>query len=572
MHPEISGSCGAQNESYFGGYNSSTAPINFNGQTIVMTAKANVIPGTNYHIKLVIADHENIRYDSAIFLGGGSFNVGADLGPNRLIANNNAVCQGTTITLNATEPGINGYQWYKNNIAIPGAVNPTYAVSSAGIYKVEIALGATACIAKGEVTIEYSPIPVLSDTTIVQCDANHDGTSLYNLATVDNIIKNGDTTLGNVVYYETLAGAQNQDTSQIINNPTAYTSIPKNVYGSVKNAYGCAGIATVSLQISNHTALSERIYETCDLDATIDGFYGVNFNDVDLVVLAGLPAGLVVQYYPSVTDALLQTNILSSPFTNTVQYQTLIYAKVLNGPDCYGIIPVHLYINSLVPANFEDQMAVLCENGSVRLQVATNFINYNWSNGNTEYYADVTEVGDYTVTVSDTNGCEATKKFTVVLSQAPQITNIIIDDFNEHGDSVMIEYTGVGNYEFSINGSYFQSSPFFGDVAPGDYTVFVRDKGGCGLDTQNIRVLDYPKYFTPNGDGYNDTWAIKNLPILPGTSINIFDRLGKLVYQINSNEKSWNGKLNSKNLPSEDYWFVIHLENKTIKGHFALKR
>ncbi|MGK4569056.1 choice-of-anchor L domain-containing protein [Flavobacterium sp. 3HN19-14] len=86
VHPQIgdgvtNGGCMAKNENFFGGYNGTNAPINFNGQTTVLTAKSTVTPNVKYHIKLVIADEGNVRYDSAIFLGGGSFKVGADLGP-----------------------------------------------------------------------------------------------------------------------------------------------------------------------------------------------------------------------------------------------------------------------------------------------------------------------------------------------------------------------------------------------------------------------------------------------------------------------------------------------------------
>ncbi len=62
-------------------------PTNFNGQTVVLTAQSDVIPSVTYHIKLVIADEGNYRYDSAIFLGGGSFNFGGSIGDYRLNCN-----------------------------------------------------------------------------------------------------------------------------------------------------------------------------------------------------------------------------------------------------------------------------------------------------------------------------------------------------------------------------------------------------------------------------------------------------------------------------------------------------
>lgn len=80
-----------------------------------------------------------------------------------------------------------------------------------------------------------------------------------------------------------------------------------------------------------------------------------------------------------------------------------------------------------------------------------------------------------------------------------------------------------------------------------------------------------PKFFTPNGDGYNDTWEITGLENESYT-INIFDRYGKLLKTLGKNA-SWDGNLNGKPLPSSDYWFQLILENKmTQKGHFSLKR
>jgi gliding motility-associated-like protein len=182
--------------------------------------------------------------------------------------------------------------------------------------------------------------------------------------------------------------------------------------------------------------------------------------------------------------------------------------------------------------------------------------------------------GNYSVKVTNTNGCIATKNYTVTASGIAIITGAIINDFAGNGNSVLIEYTGIGNYEFSLDGSFFQDNPLFNGVAAGEYLVYARDKNGCGLSIPfKIYVLDYPRYFTPNGDGYNDSWKIKNLDLLPKSTITIFDRYGKLVQQSSSTNSGWNGTLNGYLLPADDYWFNVTFEdNKTIKGHFSLKR
>ena len=83
----------------------------------------------------------------------------------------------------------------------------------------------------------------------------------------------------------------------------------------------------------------------------------------------------------------------------------------------------------------------------------------------------------------------------------------------------------------------------------------------------------YPKFFTPNGDGYNDYWKIKFSENEPNLTIKIFDRYGKLLKHLGMNSLGWDGKYLGKDVPSSDYWFVVTRENgKELKGHFSLKR
>ncbi len=574
VHPEIPGSCSAKNETYFGGYNNSNAAINFNGQTVVMTAKATVIPGITYHIKLVIADFENIRYDSAIFLGGGSFKVGTDLGPDQLIATNNPICEGKNYLLDATEPGTNSYKWFKNNIDT-GITTPTYLVQvDSGTYRSEVTLGTSTCKAIGEVTIEYSSLPVLVNTTIIQCKNGTNGKTFYNLTKVDNIIKNNNTTLSNVLYYENYSDALSQNTSLAITNPNNFESVPKNIYASVSNPFGCASIATVTLQISNNTVPTFVDIESCDLDTNIDGFYTFTLSNYNASILSGLPTGLVVEFYPTYNDALLQTNVLPNNYTNTIRYNETLYAKIINGSECYGIIPIYLYVNTLQPNDFGDETIYLCDGDPKTLSVSNIFSTYNWSNGVTNTsQIQVTTPAEYTVTVSDINTCNATKKFIIKQSGKPTITVVDIDDFQGNSNTVLIQYSGLGTYEFSLDGFNFQDSPLFTNVSGGKYFIQVRDIHECGDAFQTIFVLDYPKYFTPNNDGYNDIWEIENNSSLINSKIRIFNRYGQMVYEFSGNKSGWDGKFNSKDLPSEDYWFMLTKENgKITKGHFTLKR
>jgi gliding motility-associated-like protein len=573
VHPDIPGGCTAQNEQYFDAFNGSNHPTNFNGQTVPMTAQANVIPGTTYHIKLVIADEANIRYDSAIFLAGGSFQVGTDLGPDQLLATLNPVCAGKTFTLDATETGSNTYKWFRNNVQIPGATNPTYTGSTPGDYKVEITLGSTTCVATGEVTIEYATLPSLVPATLVQCHADSSNTTLYNLTQADAIVTGGDPNLDHVLYFETLADANNG--VNWITAPADYESIPKTIYASATNQYGCIGVTTVQLQISSHQVANFPLLETCDHDPdpVQDGFYHFTLSDADPQVLDGLPSGLIVEYYESASDALLHPeNVLPNVFYNTEQNYQTIYAKIINGPDCYDILAVELVINTLAPPDFEEEHISLCAGASVVLSVNDIYVTYNWSNGDTDASTVVDEAGTYTVTVME-NDCTATKTFVVINPDAPVIADVEIQDMTPGDNTVLVHFTGTGNYEFSLDGVNFQDSPFFSGVSAGEYIVVMRDKFGCGSTTKKIYVFNFPRYFTPNGDGINDFWTVSSLKNQPNSTVSVFDRFGKLICHFSGDAQGWDGKMNTRDLPSSDYWFVITLENgKIIKGHFSLKR
>lgn len=571
VHPNIPGGCGPQNEAYFGSFNGTNSPTNFNGQTVVMTARGNVIPGTTYHIKLVIADEANPQYDSAIFLGGNSFNIGVDLGPDKLIATGNPICHGETTILDGTISGTNTYQWFKDGIALLGETNPTYTVSSAGTYKVEVTLGGSVCTTTGEIVIEYSPLPTLNNTTIVQCDDNNDGISTFDLTKVYNIITSGNTQLSAVTFYENLADAQAQ--TNPIANPTAYQNTNTNqVIAWISNEFGCGNYATVTLVISNNT-ISNQTYSSCDLVAPQDGYTSFNLNAITPQILLGLPSGLMVAYYATVQDAVLEVNPLPNNFTNTTANQQIIYARVINGSDCYGIVPITLLINTFNPNGFSDETRYLCSGNPITLSVAPNFSSYLWSNGATTNTIVATTAGTYSVTVTNTNGCSITKTFTVLASEIAILESVLVNDLSNEANTIQINVNGIGAYEYSTDGFNYQDQNTFSNLMPGQYTVFVKDKNGCGLLTVNAIVLNYPKYFTPNNDGINDVWEIKNLSYFPNSQVTIFDRFGKLIYRFNENQKGWDGTLNQVQLPATDYWFVIEFASeRNVKGHFSLKR
>ncbi|SDJ67937.1 T9SS type B sorting domain-containing protein [Flavobacterium noncentrifugens] len=571
--------CAAANAQYYAGNNPSNYATNMNGQTVPLTIKATVVPGTLYHIKLVIADDQNYQYDSAIFLEGGSFTIGTDIGPDRLISSSNPVCQGSHYELDATEPAAVSYQWYLNSLPIPAPAGNLPKIDvfnyGAGDYHVDVAIGALGCIATGDAKIELAALPALAPATLVQCDLDHDGSAVFNLTTADAIVKNGDNTLANVIYYVDLPNAQAG--TNPITNPQAYTSVPKIIFATAANRYGCSGISQVQLSLSNNTLVDTSL-EVCDDDAAAlqDGIYEFLLHNADAAILSGLPSGLNIQYFKSDSDALLHPeNALSdtAAYRNEIPFSQVVFAKVTNGSDCFGIAKVTLIVDTFNPPNFEEETRYICLGETITLDVQSGFDNYSWSHDatNNTHLAQVAAAQDYLVTAFEKK-CSKTKKFSVVVPEVPVITSIDITDLSGSENSVLIHYTGNAIYEFSLDGKIFQDSPNFTNVPAGSYTAIVRSR--CDEDHRDIFVLDYPRFFTPNNDGYNDLWNINSLKQENQSAIVfIYDQYGKLLKQLSTLGKGWDGKFNGKDLPAADYWFILTLENgRIVKGHFSLKR
>ncbi|MBX9808385.1 MAG: choice-of-anchor L domain-containing protein, partial [Flavobacteriaceae bacterium] len=451
IHPTILASgiyngCAAINETYFNGFNNNSSPINYAGQTVVLNSQTPVIAGKSYHIKLVIANDFNEYYDSAVFLKAGSFSPKIDLGLDRL-ASSNPICFGEIFTIDTKLPAAYDYKWYKDGsiIPIPGETKPTLTVTDTGTYRVEIIFTPATCMAADEIRIEYAPKIVLSDTTLAQCDDNGDGISIFDLTKVDNIIKNNDASLSPVVYYESIADAQGKINP--ILNPSAYTNkstIPI-LFARVANTFGCANYAQLSLKIANNSISPQNPVSTCDDDAVQDGLYQFDLNaQATPQVLSGLPAGLIVEYYLNTTDAISQKNPLPNIFKNTTTNQQIIQARIVNGPDCYGIIPITLVVNTFNPPDSQDDTAFVCNGSTTDIGVASGFSSYLWNTGAITNLITINTAGNYSVTVTNINGCKAVKKFTVTSSGIATITNAIIHDFDGNANSVLLEYTGIG--------------------------------------------------------------------------------------------------------------------------------
>ncbi|WP_440881021.1 T9SS type B sorting domain-containing protein [Tenacibaculum sp. C7A-26P2] len=181
--------------------------------------------------------------------------------------------------------------------------------------------------------------------------------------------------------------------------------------------------------------------------------------------------------------------------------------------------------------------------------------------------------GIYTYTVTNGICGSDISEVNVTITNVMPISDyeIKIREFSSNNSLEVIINSNL-EYEFSLDGVNYQRSNEFNNLDGGDYTIYVQEINGCGILETTVSILDYPKFFKPNNDGFNDTWKLKGRTN-KNYSIYIYNRYGKLLKKLTSPESSWDGTFNGNQLPTNDYWFKVVFANGTVKsGHFTLKR
>ncbi|MFN3754380.1 T9SS type B sorting domain-containing protein [Flavobacterium sp.] len=388
---------------------------------------------------------------------------------------------------------------------------------------------------------------------------------------------------------QALCASQNPTLNDIAVNGTAInwyssntstTALPSNTllvdgttYYATQTVNGCESVGRLPIAVT-------LIYSLNAIDS--DAFICDNQNNgseiVDLSLLnynmASL-AGNTFTYYSSFNAADNQISAEQLPTNHTIPLgQTIVYVRIDNINGCHQVVELELTLVSIPIITMPDEFA-FCEGSNVTITAPTGFDLYIWSTNVNAPSITLNQAGNYWLMVGNSYGnatCTSTTNFTVVQSNAPTITTIETIDWTDSENSITVHVTGSGDYEYSIDGINYQNSNIFNGLPNGAYLVTVRDKNGCGIDREQVFLLNYPKFFTPNSDGNNDSWSIKFSQFEPNFEVQIFDRYGKLLRVMKNNE-DWDGNYNGRQLPSDDYWFTVTRNDGRIhKGHFAMLR
>ncbi len=467
----------------------------------------------------------------------------------------------------------------------PLAVPYTYS-SGTGTAYVRLTDPTTDCYSVFEINLTLlGSLAITIPDTMYQCD--NSGSAEFDLTQNDTTIINGQENM-EVSYYFSENDAINTNTPLL--SPYTNTSNPQTIWVRLEDTIsGCYGIGSFQIEVSGGTFTNA---EPNFMDSNLIYCQDIYPDTIELSVILenNDVADYTFLWSTGATSQSILVNLAGNYSVDVINYAGCFETKTFT-------VTGSSVFNSTEP-NFVDEQIYYCIgtypnfitlNSGIENNDLTNFT-YQWlPNNETTPNILVNEVGNYTVNVYNADNCFTSRVIHVLPSEKPTIERIEIAD-TIHPDRVNLEIivTGQGDYVYALdidplninNDDLFQAENYFENVRFGLHILTVKDKNGCGLTQQDIIILDYPKFLTPNNDGRYDTWNIDNINTLVKykavSNIIIFDKYGTIITEINPKGLGWNGMYNGQKSLPNDYWFVVELQDFsgkriTKKGHFSLR-
>lgn len=380
------------------------------------------------------------------------------------------------------------------------------------------------------------------------------------------------------------------------------------------------GVAPYSYSWSNGAA-------TEDISGLIEGTYIVTVTDMNGCTISdttqiNLPAPVLYNTVISdfsgfntscygMADATINVNLISgvSPFvfswqgpdgySSTDQYITGLRAGdytllITDANYCTAgeVItvtqPGRLHMDVTLSSSMAGGYQINCSGdstGSIELVPVDNVgtVSYLWSDGVMTSNRYDLPAGDYSVIITDSNGCLADSSFTltqpdpIVLAFAT--TQPWCPDTPE--GEIRLTVTGGTGTDYTYLWSDNSTTSTIAGINSGLYHVTVTDINMCSvtdsinLEPVNEACLIIPNAISPNGDLINDEWKIGMIEIYPNAEVRVFNRWGETVWRSEKGyPQPWDGRSNGRLLPVDSYHYIIDLNNgtKPIVGNITLVR
>ncbi|MGU3373467.1 T9SS type B sorting domain-containing protein [Chryseobacterium sp. M5A1_1a] len=465
---------------------------------------------------------------SGILNGNLHFGVSYHTTQNDALTGNNPIT--TPITVNTTTV-------YYYSISYTDATNPNNPLNK--------------CKQVGKFKFKDGSI-VVKNATLTECNNNNAGTALFDLTTAD-VIANPNVTKK---YYHTMADL-NAGTNEIT-TPTAFVSAEGTIYVKVTSEFGCASVAKITLKFHPVVVVNETTLRSCFIETNPAT---ASFNLINASVTG--PQNTVKKYYPSLSDAISQTNEIPTP-ANYIAPNGVVYVRVLNNEGCYAIAKITLVV---IPPVYSTVLKnkIICAEDKTILDAGPGFKSYEWSTGATTQTINV-GIGVYWVKLK-TGECVAIQTVKVGASEQPVVSGI---DIANNAVTVSV-IGGTPPYKYSLDNIIWQDSNIFSNLPRGDHKIFVKDAYDCDPIVVEIVVPNLINVITPNADGVNDVIDYSALAGKQNLVINIFDRYGTKIHQADKlNGYKWDGTIGGRRAPTGTYWYSV-LWNENNKKNTPVK-
>lgn len=570
------------NPKYFDGFigfysqqnGSNDSATNFNGQTKILTAVAEIDPREDYHIKLVIADegrNANSQYDSAVFLEAGSFTGNIDMIPAIETDDSAIICNGSNVTIQPKNPAsdINDsgakYYWYKDNVSLGLPLNKTsYTTNVPGDYRLEVVLS-SGCTLAGNVKVENAPVAVINNSPIMICDDDFDGKYVEKLSNFTGQIVTNFNEDFTVEYYTQSGTKINPD------NDFEFTQNPQDITVKV-GAFSCTP-DTYTLQFDHGSQLKMNylqqpatipVFDVCDNE--FKGSKTVNLDDYIGLMTTETLNPTDVKFYDKISDLKADNPSISKSQTlSPTQAEKTFYIRIKKpGNYCDNYSSFKLRFKQPKKSSILKD-TIICKGTTIDLDAGDgydpalnmSFSSYKWYKESdptqtisSNRYASNLAAGNYIVELGF-NGC--VYKQSVKISEP---VDLVINNVLIEGSKVTIMASnGIPSYQYFLDGNR-QSSNVIENVSRGKHTIEVKDQ--CGSVLQTFYIVNEKNVITPNDDGVNDFIDYSDILTKINPRFVIYDRNGHLIFKgMPENRFIWNGKFNGRPLPTASYWYIL---------------
>ena len=363
------------------------------------------------------------------------------------------------------------------------------------------------------------------------------------------------------------------------------TSATDNTVCEPDAATPCNGTASVSVSggVPPYTYLWSNGQETPGLTGLCNGIYNVTVTDaVGTSSYTEIEIATVGEIINDIDTTLCDGNSYDF-FGETITTAGEYTHSEVNETGC--TVTTNLNVSTISFANMTlagDTDICAGESSLLSVNNAPEGSTYSWTGVGTEdqtsskLSVSPNESTEYTVTASKGH-CSSKMSLKVHVHEIPALEVVleIAEDGIQRNLLAQAE-GGSSPYTYTLDNFLSNDDGRFDNVGGGYHQISLVDYYGCSTDTTVSVTLPLvpDKFFTPNGDGNNDLWQIRNIESVPAY-VYIYDRFDRKVAEYTPGSfTGWDGIYNGHQLPSADYWYVIReaATGKTLKGHFTLHR